>query len=128
MKKNQQGMTFFGVMFVGMIIVFGAILLMKLIPPYLEFWSVQKIITVMAKDPALPGMTPQEVRNSFDRRAVIDNVNVIKGKELEISKERGETVVSASYSVTVPIAGNLSALLEFEASTQGTKAAKLAGE
>lgn len=128
MKKNQQGMTFFGVMFVGMIIVFGAILLMKLIPPYLEFWSVQKIITVMAKDPALPGMTLQEVRNSFDRRAVIDNVNVIKGKELEISKERGETVVSASYSVTVPIAGNLSALLEFEASTQGTKAAKLAGE
>ncbi len=127
MKKNQQGMTFFGVMFVGMIIVFGAILLMKLIPPYLEFWSVQKIITVMAKDPALPGMTPQEVRNSFDRRAVIDNVNVIKGKELEISKERGETVVSASYSVTVPIAGNLSALIEFEASTQGTKAAKLAG-
>jgi hypothetical protein len=128
MKKNQQGMTFFGVMFVGMIIVFGAILLMKLIPPYLEFWSVQKIITVMAKDPALPGMTLQEVRNSFDRRAVIDNVNVIKGSDLEIDKSRGETVVSASYSVTVPIAGNLSALLEFEASTQGTKAAKLAGE
>lgn len=128
MKKNQQGMTFFGVMFVGMIIVFGAILLMKLIPPYLEFWSVQKIINVMAKDSALPGMTPQEVRNSFDRRAVIDNVTVIKGKDLEIDKSRGETTVSTSYSVTVPVAGNLSALIEFEASTQGTKAAKRLGE
>lgn len=128
MKKNQQGMTFFGVMFVGMVIVFGAILVMKLIPPYLEFWSVQKIVSVMAKDPALSGMTPSEVRNSFDRRAVIDNVRVITGKDLEIAKERGETVVSVNYSVTVPIAGNLSALIEFEASTQGTKAAKLAGE
>ncbi|PWB50433.1 MAG: DUF4845 domain-containing protein [Nitrosomonadales bacterium] len=128
MKKNQQGMTFLGVMFVGMIIVFGAILLMKLIPPYLEFWSVQKIISVMAKDSALPGMTPKEVRDSFDRRAVIDNVRVITGKDLDIDKSRGENTVSASYSVTVPIAGNLSALIEFQASTQGTKAAKPAGE
>ncbi len=65
MKKNQQGMTFIGVMFVGMAIVFGAILMMKLIPPYLEFWSVQKIIGVMAKDSALPEMTPAQVRDSL---------------------------------------------------------------
>lgn len=121
MKKNQQGMTFFGVMFVGMAVVFSAILVMKLIPPYLEFWSVQKIIGVIAKDSALPSMTPQEVRSSFDRRAVIDNVQVITGKDLDISKERGQTVVSAEYSVTVPIAGNLSALIEFQASTQDSK-------
>lgn len=127
MKKNQQGMTFLGVMFVGMVIVFGAILVMKLIPPYLEYWSVQKIISVMAKDSGLPEMTPAQVRESFDRRAVIDNVTVITGKDLDISKDRGQTVVVASYSVTVPIAGNLSALIEFEASTEGTKAAKPVG-
>jgi hypothetical protein len=117
MKKNQQGMTFFGVIFVGFVLVGGAILVMKLIPPYLEYWSVKKIITVMAKDPSLPGMTQQEARASFDRRAVIDNVNVIEGSDLEISKDRGTTVVSTNYSVTVPIAGNLSALMEFQAST-----------
>lgn len=118
MKKNQQGMTFFGVMFVGMAIVFGAILMMKLIPPYLEFWSVQKIIGVMAKDPALPGMTPQEARKSFDRRAVIDAVTVITGKDLEIAKDRGQTAVIANYTVIVPIAGNLSAMMQFQASTK----------
>jgi len=120
MKKNQQGMTFFGVIFVGFVLVGGAILVMKLIPPYLEFWSVQKIISVMAKDSALPGMTVSEARDSFDRRAVIDNVNVIKGSDLEIVKDRGTTVVSADYSVTVPLAGNLSALMEFQASTSGS--------
>ena len=117
MKKNQQGMTFFGVMFVGMALIFGAILVMKLIPPYLEFWSVQKIIGVMAKDSALPGMTVPEIRQSFDRRSIIDNVTVIKGSDLEIAKDRGATVVNANYTVTVPIAGNLSALMEFQAST-----------
>lgn len=119
MKKNQQGMTFWGVTFVGMAIVFGAILMMKLIPPYLEFWSVEKVIGVMAKDPALPGMTQQEARFSFDRRASIDNIKAISGKELEISKERGQTIVSANYTVIVPIVGNLSALIEFQTSTQG---------
>ena len=117
MKKNQQGMTFFGVMFVGMVLIFGAILVMKLIPPYLEFWSVKKIIGVMAKDSALPGMTVPEIRQSFDRRSIIDNVTVIKGSDLEIAKDRGATVVNANYTVTVPIAGNLSALMEFQAST-----------
>ncbi|BCB27949.1 hypothetical protein SKTS_28350 [Sulfurimicrobium lacus] len=124
MKKNQQGMTFFGVIFVGMIVVFGAILVMKLIPPYLEYWSVEKIIGVMAKDSSLPGMTPSEVRDSFDKRAVIDNVNVIKGSDLEISKDRGTTVVNANYSVTVPLVGNLSALMEFQASTSGSAPGK----
>jgi hypothetical protein len=128
MKKNQRGMTFIGVMFVGMVVVFGAILVMKLIPPYLEFWSVQKIIGVMAKDTGLSEMTPAQVRDSFDKRAVIDNVTVIEGKDLEISKDRGQTVVSADYSVTVPVVGNISALIDFQASTQGTKAAKMAGE
>lgn len=124
MKKNQQGMTFFGVVFVGMVLVFGAILVMKLIPPYLEFWSVQKIMTVMAKDSSLPGMTVSEARASFDRRAVIDNVTVIEGKDLEVSKDRGTTVVSANYSVTVPLVGNLSALMEFQASTADSKPGK----
>ncbi|MDZ7655881.1 MAG: DUF4845 domain-containing protein [Sulfurimicrobium sp.] len=128
MKKNQQGMTFLGVTFVGMIVVFGAILVMKLIPPYLEFWSVQKVIGLMAKDSTLDSMTPQDVRNSFNKRSSIDNITVISGKDLEVAKDRGQTVVSANYSVTVPIAGNLSALIDFHASTQGTKAAKMAGE
>lgn len=117
MKKNQQGMTFFGVMFVGFALVGGAVLLMKLIPPYLEFWSVKKVIAVMAKDSALPGMAVPEIIMSFDKRALIDNITVIKGSDLEISRDRGKTVVNANYTVVVPIAGNLSALMEFQAST-----------
>lgn len=127
MKKNQQGMTFFGVIFVGFVIVGGAILLMKLIPPYLEFWSVKKVISVMAKDSALPSMTVPEVRKSFDRRANIDGINVINGGDLEVSKDRGQTVVTASYTVVIPLAGNLSALMEFSTSTNGTEPAKPIG-
>lgn len=124
MKKNQQGMTFFGVIFVGVALVGGAILVMQLIPPYLEFWSVKKIITTMANDSSLASASPAEVRKSFDKRAVIDNVNVIRGSDLEITRERGQSVVAANYTVTVPLFGNLSALMEFHASTQESQSGK----
>lgn len=124
MKKNQQGMTFFGVIFVGVALVGGAILVMQLVPAYLEFWSVKKIISTMAKDSSLAGSTPAEIRKSFDKRAGIDNVTVIKGGDLEISTDRGQSVVTANYSVTVPLVGNLSALMEFRASTQESSPGK----
>lgn len=124
MKKNQQGMTFFGVILVGVMIVGGAILVMKLIPAYLEFFSVKKIVSAMANDSSLTGESPAKIREAFDKRAVIDGVTVIKGGDLEITKERGQSVVTANYSVTVPLVGNLSALMDFHASTQETQPGK----
>lgn len=123
MKKNQQGMTFLGVIFVGFMVVAVAILAMKLIPPYMEFWSVHKILGAMSNDPSFAQMTPRDVQESFDRRANIDYVTVIAGKDLDVSKVRGQTVAEANYNVTVPIVGNLSALIEFHDSTKGSKPA-----
>ena len=124
MKKNQQGMTFFGVIFVGVALVGGAILVMQLVPAYLEFWSVKKIISTMANDSSLSGASPAELRKSFDKRAGIDNVTVIKGSDLEVTKDRGQSVVTASYEVKVPLVGNLSAVMDFRASTQESSSGK----
>jgi hypothetical protein len=122
--KNQLGMTFIGTVFVGAFVVGAAILVMKLIPPYLEFFSVKKVISVMAKDTGLSNMSPTEIKASFDRHAVIDNIKVINGSDLEISKDGGETNVTANYDVTVPLFGNLSAFIHFETSTGGAIVAK----
>ncbi|MDP2830088.1 MAG: DUF4845 domain-containing protein [Sulfuricellaceae bacterium] len=127
MKKNQLGMTFFGVVFIGGAIIFTAILGMKMVPAYLEFFSVQKILGAMAKDSGFSTMAPIEIRKSFDRRAQIDYVKVIEGKDLEISKSSSGNLAVASYQVVIPIVANVSVLLEFEASTAGTKAAKVVG-
>jgi hypothetical protein len=128
MRKNQFGMTFFGVVFIGGSILAVSILGMKMVPAYIEFFSVKNIITEIGKDPAVAAMTPLEIRKSFDRRATIGYVTVIEGKDLEISKQPGGNVVSTSYSVLIPIVANVNILLEFQASTAGTKPAKIVGE
>jgi len=37
----------------------------------------------------------------------------VKGDDLEIGKEGGETVVSANWSVKIPLVSNISACLDF---------------
>lgn len=125
--KKQRGMTFIGILFVGIFLIFSAILVMKLIPPYLEYWSVKKVMNAMAKDTSLNNMSPREVQASFDKRASIDNITAIKGSDLDVSKDGGEMVASVEYPVKVALFGNLSACMDFKASTaSGTK--RSAGE
>lgn len=127
MRKKQFGMTFFGVVFIGGGIVFSAILGMKMVPAYIDYFAVKKILNAMAKDPGFATLTPLEIRKSFDRRAQIDYQNVVEGKDLEISKTPSGNVASVNYKIVVPVAGNVSLLMEFEASTAGTKADKVIG-
>lgn len=119
--KKQQGITLIGMFFVAFLVICGAIAAAKLTPAYVEFWSVKKIFKAMAGDPELKTMSAKQIRESYDRRASIDNVTHLSGKDLEISKDGGETVVEGSYSVKVPLAGNLSAWMDFSVSTQGGK-------
>jgi hypothetical protein len=44
-------------------------------------------------------------------------VRAIEGTDLEIRKEGGETVVSADWSVKVPLIANVSACIDFSATT-----------
>lgn len=115
--RKQQGATIFGMMIIAMALVFGAMLVMKLLPPYLDFWAVKKVLSVMANDPELKSMSEREVRASFDKRASIDNITSVRGSDLEISREGGDVVVEANYPVKVPLVGNLSAYMDFTAST-----------
>lgn len=114
---RQTGATFIGMLFIAALVIFFAIIAMKLVPSYVEYWSVEKIMSAMAKDPALQGMSPSEIRNSFDKRADIDDVTSVKGSDLDISRENGKPVVGVAYSVKVHLFGNVNACLDFSAST-----------
>lgn len=116
--KKQQGITLIGMFFIAFLVVCSAIAAAKLTPAYIEFWSVKKIFNAMASDPELKTMSIKQIRESYDKRASIDNITNLAGKDLEISKDGGETVVEGSYSVKVPLAGNLSAWMDFSASAR----------
>jgi Tfp pilus assembly protein PilE len=116
--KNQRGMTFIGVVVIVGLILFIAIVAMKMMPAYIEFMAVKKVIRAMGQD-QLSTMNKKEIKESFNRRKSIDDIQSISVDDLVISKdESGNTVVSVEYQVLKPIMGNVSALIDFKASSE----------
>ena len=114
--KKQTGATLMGMLFVGILVVFVALIGLKLFPAYQEYFAVKSIVRSMKQE--VSGMSKSEIIASFDRRADAGYVTVITGKDLEVSKGAdGDTVVTARYQVITPIVGNISALMDFVTST-----------
>ena len=116
---KQKGVTFLGLAMVIGSVMFVLVLSMKLVPAYIEFFTVKKTLLAMKTNGSLKSMGVAEIQRSFDNSASIDDMKSVKGKDLEISKDdTGNTVVSVEYQVVVPLVGNISALLDFTASTE----------
>jgi len=111
MDRKQRGLSMVTFLVVAVVVVFGAIAFMKIGPAYQEYFSVKRAVAATALDAR--SATVLEVRRGFERRAVIDNIDVIGSQDLEISKEGNDVVISFSYTKKVPLFGNVSLLFEF---------------
>jgi hypothetical protein len=115
--KQQRGLSFGGFIFGAFLLVIGSIFGFRLIPAYIQNSTINNTFKVIANDPDMQKATIQEIRNSFSRRASIDNVTAIKPEDIDVSTDDGKLVLSASYTVTVPLVANASLLLEFKPSS-----------
>ncbi|MEE9331164.1 MAG: DUF4845 domain-containing protein [Methylophilaceae bacterium] len=119
MLKRQEGMTFIGFIFVAVIALSLLLAGVKIVPDYIEFSGVKKTIQNIGEDPNFDSMSKQEIMKSFDKRASINYVSVINGRDLIFTRDAsGKKVVTAEYEVVKPLAFNLSALMDFRASTE----------
>lgn len=110
--KTQNGFTLTGLVVVSALLIVIALIGMKVVPAYMEFLSVKKVLTAMKQEP-LDTMSKSEIIKSFDKRANIAYISVVKGSDLTIEKTSTGTVVNVEYQVIRPIAGNLSVLIDF---------------
>ena len=114
--RKQRGITLMGTIVTLAVLGFVGIMAAKLLPAYLEYLSVKKIFKTMEQSGDLKG-TVRDIRKTFDKLNAIEDVKNVKAEDLEISKQGQDTVVSAAWSVRVPMVHNISACLDFAAST-----------
>lgn len=115
--KKQQGITFVGMVMVGIVIVILAIGGLKVAPAYIEYLTVKKAIVEVAQTESRG--TVGDIRAAFERHAAIDNIDIIGSKDLDITKEGNEVVISFAYTKKVPLFANVSLLIDFAASSNG---------
>ena len=114
--RKQRGISLSGTIFWLAILGFLAVMAAKLLPSYLEYFAVKKMLASMVQEGLPPNV--RDIRAAYDRRNAIEDVKSVEGKDLEISKSGSDVVVSATWSVKVPMVGNLSACLDFFATTE----------
>lgn len=118
MNKRQLGLSFSGFLLGAFFLVLVILLGLKLIPPYLQNAEINKLFTSISNDPEMQKASMRDIRASFSRRALIDNITVIKAEDIDIDNSSGKPVLTASYSVKTPLAGNLSLYIDFNSASK----------
>ena len=117
MQNQQRGLTMIGFLFVAFVLVMVAMLGMKLVPAYIEFFSVKKILATMGQDSDLKSKSNAEIRSDFIKRANVGYVTVVKPEDLSIDRRGGTLVISAEYEFRSKLVGNTSLVVDFSASS-----------
>ncbi|HEX7813074.1 MAG TPA: DUF4845 domain-containing protein [Burkholderiales bacterium] len=115
MRQQQRGVTFVGMVFIAGLIVFGAIIGIKLIPAYIEFATVQNHLRELAQGPEGRGGNINEVVAAFRKRAQVDDIRSVAAEDLSVEKDGNSIIITAAYSTKIKLFGNLSACIDFVA-------------
>jgi len=113
-RQRQRGLTMTGFLFTAIVAVAVVMIGFRMLPPYIEYFTVKKI---MAKtlDDSKQGFSLYQFRRDFDLKASADYIDSVKGSDIEVTKEGNNLVATASWTRTLHLVGNVSLLLEFEA-------------
>ncbi len=113
-RSRQRGLSFIGVIFVGLICVAAFAIGGQSLPIFLEYQAINKAAAKAAKEETtVPG-----IRASFDRAGAIDNISSIQGKDLEITKRGDKNIVGFKYSREIALAGPAFLVYRFESTTK----------
>jgi len=118
--KRQRGMGFAGLLTLLVGIVFLAIIGMKMVPAYLEYFAIKKAVAAITQGGQLRNATVADVRKAFELRQAIDDFTSVGPKDLEITKDGNEIVVAFAYEKRIPLFSNISVLIDFAGSSKPT--------
>jgi len=113
-RNAERGISITGLIvtlaLLGVVGVFAS----RLIPAYIEYNAIKAAI-VQAK--ASGGNNVREIQAAFDRHAGINSVTAIAGRDLVISRDTGNIELSFAYEKRLPVAGNVSVVIDFAGTT-----------
>ncbi len=94
--KRQRGMTMIGMLLILIMLGFMAIVAMKVVPMYMDFYTVKSTIATVSKE-NVAQMSTEQIHTAIQKRFDIGYINSIKAKDLKIRNERTGKVLDLDY-------------------------------
>ena len=96
-NERQRGMTVIGMLLSIVVIAFVALIGMKVVPMYIQYFSIKSTIENIRKEPLLAQMTTSDIQSAIQKRFDIGYVDNISARDLKIRNERSGRVLDLIY-------------------------------
>jgi cell division protein FtsL len=94
---RQRGITVIGMLILIIAIAFVALIAMKVVPMYIQYYTIKSTVESIRKEPQLAQMSAQDIHNAIQKRFDIGYVNNIAARDLKIRNERNGRVIDLVY-------------------------------
>jgi hypothetical protein len=113
-RAKARGLTIIGFLLVAAVAVIFIAVGARMVPAYIESYSVQKSLEKSladAKDPTSIG----DVRKSFTKYIQTDYIDSVNAGDVDVQKQGNEVTATVTWARKLHLVGNVSLYLDFEA-------------
>lgn len=114
LAARQRGLSMTGFLFVSAVVLVIALLSFRVVPAYIEYFSVKKALEGALADS--PDLNKNDIKKRIERRLGADYIDSMHASDVEVTRTGNVTTAAASWQTKLPLVGNASLLLEFDAS------------
>ena len=113
--RSQQGLSILGWLMVLAVVAFFASTAFKVMPHYLDYMSLEKIITSVETDKASDVRTVGEFYNHVSKGMQVNNIRDLNMRDaLQVKVENNEFLVHLKYEKREPLIENLDLVVNFD--------------
>ena len=127
---HQKGMTLIGMLLTMATVIITGIVVMRVVPVYLEYYEVTSSMKALNTLPATdfssdPEVNANVLRTKLLNQLYVNSIESITPEQIKLTPdEQGHFNLSIKYQVIKPLVANVSLLFNFEASQEVTSSAQ----
>ena len=114
--RNQAGVTAIGIFLILIPNVFLAYAIVRVVPAYIEAYSVGNAVDSLKKEIDLHDKPKEEIYRMIQKRFEVNDIHSVKQDNIKIQKTPTAVSVTIDYEARVPLFGNIALALTFHKS------------
>jgi len=111
--SKQHGLTAISWVIVIAIAAMFVIFLLRLIPIYIDGYSVRESVNYMETQKELVNYPTRAIKKSLLKKLNINSVYSVTAEDIYVTKKNGKVIVEVDYEVREKIVGNLDFIVSF---------------
>ena len=114
MANRQKGMTGIGWLTVLGLIAFFALLTLRMVPSYLEYYKIAQALEKLPAEAGLADVNPTSIRLFLERQFDIGYVSAISHRDVRVKPAGANYEVQAKYDDRQHLFGNVDVVMSFD--------------